>query len=222
VGGTLLNLVSELHQSTPRRYLERMNDDKVHCMERAREYSIDYWDGERRFGYGGYRYIPGRWRPVAESLVARYNLTNDSSILDVGCGKAFLLAELKLLLPKLRIAGFDISSHGISEAREAVREQLFLHRAEDPYPYKDNSFDLVISLACLHNLPLPQLSSALKEIRRVGRERYIMVESYRNNEELFNLQCWALTAETFLTPDEWIWFFDQMGYCGDYEFIFFN
>ena len=30
-----------------------------------------------------------------------------------------------------------------------------------------------------------------------------MVESYRNDKELFNLQCWALTCETFLRPEEW-------------------
>jgi len=49
-----------------------------------------------------------------------------------------------------------------------------------------------------------------------------MMESYRNEKELFNLQCWALTAESFLDPDEWRWVFDCCGYQGDYEFIFFE
>jgi hypothetical protein len=79
-----------------------------------------------------------------------------------------------------------------------------------------------MSLGCLHNLRLPALVVALQEIQRVGKNAYIMVESYRNNKELFNLQCWALTAETFLDRDEWIWLYEQYGFIGDYEFIYFE
>ena len=49
-----------------------------------------------------------------------------------------------------------------------------------------------------------------------------MVESFRTNQELFNLQCWALTCETFLTPADWKWFFKKLKYKGDYEFIYFQ
>ena len=220
--GERLSIVTNLHQSTPRRYFDRMSDDKVACMERARQYSFDYWDGDRRYGYGGYKYIPGRWSPVAKKLVDRYNLTDRSRVLDVGCGKAFLLSEIKTLLPAIDVIGFDISEHGIECARPEVRDNLFLHRAEDLYPFDDRSFDLVISLGCLHNLSLPGVVSAIREVKRVGGAGYIMVESYRNNQELFNLQCWALTAETFLDPTEWEWLFEEEGYSGDYEFIFFE
>ena len=107
--GRLLNIVTPLHRATKRDYLARMVDDKVHCMLKAKEYEFDYWDGDRRYGYGGYKFIEGRWKPVAEALVAIYGLQSGSRVLDVGCGKAFLLYELKKLLPELEIAGFDIS-----------------------------------------------------------------------------------------------------------------
>ena len=94
-------------------------------------------------------------------------------------------------------------------------------RAEDPFSFKDDEFDLVISLGTLHNLQLPQLELAVNEISRVGKKGYIMVESYRNEEELFNLECWALTAESLLSVDEWIWCFERFNYSGDYEFIYF-
>ena len=42
-----------------------------------------------------------------------------------------------------------------------------------------------------------------------------------NEKELFNLQCWALTCQSFFSKDEWIWIFDEFGYKGDYEFIYF-
>ena len=220
--GNLVNYSTSLHQATKREYIKRMVDDKINCMLKAKEYEFDYWDGSRRYGYGGYKYIPGRWKPVAELLIKNYKLTNDSSVLDVGCGKAFLLYEMKLLLPNLKISGFDISKHGLAEAKKEIKKDLFIHRVQEIYPFKDKQFDLVISLGCLHNLRIFELEVALKEIERVGKQGYVMLESYRNEEELFNLQCWALTCESFFDEKEWIWIYNHFGYTGDYEFIYFK
>lgn len=211
-----------LHTKTQRKYIERMADDKVACMLKARAYEFDYWDGDRRYGYGGYSY-DGRWKPVAEAIIAAYGLTADSKVLDVGCGKAFLLYELKQLLPGLAVQGFDRSQHGIATAPEGIRSDLTVRFAEQvPYPWPDRHFDLVMSLGCLHNLRVFDLKKALQEIERVGRQRYVMVEGYRNELELFNLECWALTAESLFHVDEWTWLYHEFGYTGDYEFIFFE
>ncbi len=220
--GDLVNFVTPLHQATERAYIDRMVDDKVNCMLKAKEYEFDYWDGDRRFGYGGYKYLAGRWKPVAEAFIDKYGLTNNSSVLDVGCGKAYLLYELKLLLPDLRVKGFDISKHGLNEAKENLKEDLFIHKAQDSYPFEDNAFDLVISLGCLHNLRIFELKTALGEIERVGKSGYVMLESYRNELEQFNLQCWALTCESFFDKEEWEWIYNHFGYTGDYEFIYFE
>ena len=220
--GNLVNFVTPLHKATERAYIDRMIDDKVNCMLKAKEYEFDYWDGDRRFGYGGYKYLAGRWKPVAEAFIDKYGLTNNSSVLDVGCGKAYLLYELKLLLPDLRVKGFDISKHGLNEAKENLKEDLFIHKAQDSYPFEDNEFDLVISLGCLHNLRIFELKTALGEIERVGESGYIMLESYRNELEQFNLQCWALTCESFFDKEEWEWIYNHFGFTGDYEFIYFE
>ena len=219
--GKLVNIATSLHESSKREYLARMVDDKVNCMKIAKQYGKDYWDGDRRYGYGGYNYMPGRWKPVAEALIQKYNLTNTSSVLDVGCGKAYLLYEMKLLLPGLRVAGFDISRHGLADAKEEIKDSLFIHSAKDPYPFEDKEFDLVISLGCFHNLRIFELENALSETQRVGKQGFVMLESYRNETELFNLQCWALTCESFFDKDEWIWLYKHFGYEGDYEFIYF-
>lgn len=219
--GQLVNVITSLHTGTRRDYLGRMMDDKVHCSEVARRYDFDYWDGDRRYGYGGYCY-DGRWAPVAQRLIEMYGLSGHARILDVGCGKAHLLYELARLLPRAEIAGFDISAYGVEHCPPEIRDQLFVADASEPFPYADQSFDLVISLMTLHNLKPGELSSALCEIQRVGRQGLIAVESYRTVQELFNLQCWALTCESFLRPEGWVWMFDAAGYTGDYEFAFFE
>ena len=117
--GQLLNLVTPLHKKTTRDYVARMVDDKVACMRKAKEYEFHYWDGDRRYGYGGYKYLPGRWKPVAEALIDHYQLKPGDKVLDVGCGKAFLLYELQLAMPGLQLVGFDISPACLS--REAPR-----------------------------------------------------------------------------------------------------
>ncbi len=218
----LVNYVTPLHQATSRTYIDRMMDDKVHCMIKAKQYEYDYWDGDRRYGYGGYKYMPGHWKPVAEDLIDNYELNNYSSVLDVGCGKAYLLHEMKLLLPGLRVAGFDISNHGLSDARPEIKDELFIHRAQDSYNFEDDDFDLVMSLGCFHNLRVFELETALSEVERVGKQGYIMLESYRNEQEQFNLQCWALTCESFFDYEEWPWIYNHFGYTGDYEFIYFE
>ena len=220
--GKLVNYVTPLHQATRRTYIDRMMDEKVHCMIKAKQYEYDYWDGDRRYGYGGYKYMPGHWKPVAESLIENYKLDNDSSVLDVGCGKAYLLYEMKLILPGLRVVGFDISNHGLSDSRPEIRDNLFIARAQDPYKFNYNEFDLVITLGCLHNLRIFELQIALSEIERVGKQGYIMLESYRNEQEQFNLQCWALTCESFFDHEEWPWIYNHFGFTGDYEFIYFE
>ena len=220
--GTLQNFVTPLHQATKRDYLGRMVDDKVQCMKIAKQYGQDYWDGDRRFGYGGYRYIPGRWKSVAQALITSYRLGPGSKVLDVGCGKGFLLHEMMLCEPKLIIKGLDISSYAISNATDLTKSHLYIQRAQDPYPFEDKEFDLVISLGTLHNLRLFDLKFAITEIERVGKQAYTMVEGYRNERELFNLQCWALTCESFFDDREWVWLYNQFGYKGDYEFIYFE
>jgi SAM-dependent methyltransferase len=219
--GRLLNVVNQLHRRTARDYVGRMTDDKVHCSEVARRFDRDYWDGDRRYGYGGYRY-DGRWSVVARQLIETYALPPDARILDVGCGRGFLLYEFTRLLPRCTVAGFDVSEYGLATAKEEVGDRLFLHRAQDPYPFADKSFDLVISINALHNLPVQQCAAALAQMERVGRNKYLVVESYRAPEELFNLQCWALTCESFFRPESWAWLFEQAGYTGDFEFIYFE
>lgn len=217
-----IDFIQPLHGSTPRDYLGRVNEfDKAEAAEVAIRFDADYWDGERRYGYGGYHY-DGRWRQVAEAMVDTYRLGPGSRILDVGCGKAFLLYELQQLLPDAEVAGIDISSYAIEHSREEVRPYLRQGTAAD-LPWEDGSFDFVYSINTLHNLYIYDLDAALRELQRVRRGAgYICVEAYRNEREKANLLYWQLTCRAFHTPEEWLWLYNTTGYDGDFSFIYFE
>lgn len=217
-----IDFISPLHKKTQRDYLARVNEfPKAEAAKLARQFGKDYWDGDRKVGYGGMRY-DGRWRVVAENLVKHYGVQPGQRVLDVGCGKAFLLYEFTQVLPGLEVAGLDISGYAVENAKEEVRPFLHIGNAK-ALPYPDGHFDLVISLNTLHNLQCFDLDRALREMQRVSRaHKYLVVESYRNEEEKTNLLYWQLTCESFYRPEAWEWWFEKTGYTGDHSFIYFE
>lgn len=217
-----VDFISMVHKSTQRDYVGRVNDyPKAVAAEKAKKWDYDYWDGDRRICYGGYTY-DGRWEKVAKAMADHYGLKAGDRVLDVGCGKGFLLYDFTTVVPGIEVVGLDVSSYAIEHAKEEIKDKLQVGHAKK-LPFEDSSFDLVISINTLHNLYNMELDSALREIERVGKEnKYICVESYRNEEEKVNLLYWQVTCEAFCTPEEWQWWFDTTGYTGDYSFIYFE
>jgi ubiquinone/menaquinone biosynthesis C-methylase UbiE len=217
-----IKLVSKLHTSTKRDYLTRVtNIDKAWAAQKAVKWGLDYWDGSRDTGYGGYKY-DGRWREVADGLISFYELRDGAKILDVGSGKGFLLHDLKEANPSFEVAGIDISEYGIENSMPTIRDNCILGTAAN-LPWKDNYFDLVISINTLHNLGARDLHLALSELQRVSKiHKYVCVESFRDEQEKVNLLYWQLTCRAFHTPADWDFIFQQSSYNGDYEFIFFE
>lgn len=217
-----IDFMSELHKATKRDYIGRViSDDKAACAKIAKEYGFDYWDGDRKYGYGGYHY-DGRWRSVAKKLADYYQLKAGQKILDVGCGMAHLLYELSQEVPGLIVYGIDISQYALEHAKQEVRDRLQYAKAQE-LPFGNNEFDLVISLATLHNLKIYDLKKAVEEINRVSKKNsYIMVESFRNDREEVNMLYWQLTCASYYSVDEWEWLYHEWGYKGDYSFIFFE
>jgi SAM-dependent methyltransferase len=220
-----IDLLSAIHKSTQRDYLARVNDPdfpKAKAAALAKQWGFDYWDGDRKICYGGYRYMEGRWEKVARAMVEHYGLKSGDKILDVGCGKGFLLYDFTKVVPGLELHGIDISEYAIENAKEEIKDCLQVGNATS-LPFPDNYFDFVFSITTLHNLHCYDLDKALREIERVGKKnKYICVESYRNEEEKANLLYWQVTCEAFNTPEEWDWWFKQTGYTGDHSLIYFE
>lgn len=181
----------------------------------AKEFGETYWDGPREYGYGGYRY-DGRWRAVANDIVQHFGLKTGMRVLDVGCGKGFLVKDLMLECPGLDVFGLDISRYALMNCPAELVGRLHLGSA-DSLPFPDASFDCVLSINTIHNLRRPLALRALREVQRVGRGRaYVQVDSYRTPEQKALFEAWVLTAEFHDYPDGWLRLFAEAGYTGDY------
>ena len=219
-----LDFISLVHKATTRDYLGRVNDPefpKAKAASLAKQWDKDYWDGDRRTGYGGMKY-DGRWRKVADAMAQHYQLKAGQKVLDVGCGKGFLIYDLMESVPGLEVTGLDVSGYAKKNAKTEVQNRIHEGHAKK-LPFQDREFDLVISINTLHNLECFDLDPALREIERVGgKNKYLCVESWRNEKEKANLLYWQFTCESFYTPQGWEWWFQKTGYSGDHSFIYFE
>ncbi len=182
----------------------------------ARKFGKDFFDGDRKHGYGGFSYNSRFWQPVIPTLQHYFKLTHQSSVLDVGCAKGFMLHDLVQLIPGITAKGIDVSEYAIANALEDVRPHVQVADARQ-LPFPDKSFDVVISINTIHNLERDDLAQALREIERVQRRgAFITVDAYRTEEEKRRMYAWNLTARTIMSVDEWVAFFGEVGYTGDY------
>ena len=182
----------------------------------ARQFGRDFFDGDRNHGYGGFNYMPRFWQPVIPTFKDYWDLTPNSSLLDVGCAKGFMLHDLAESIPGITLKGIDISEYAIKNVMVDMKSHVQVANATQ-LPFPDKSFDVVISINTVHNLDRNDCAKALQEIERVSRgHSFITVDAYRNDEEKERMNTWNLTAKTIMSVEEWITFFKDFGYTGDY------
>lgn len=182
----------------------------------ARQFGREFFDGDRQYGYGGFKYFPRFWQPVIPTFQKHFGLMAESSVLDVGCAKGFMMHDLAELIPGITVKGVDVSQYAIENAMEDMRTHVQVADAVK-LPFTDKSFDVAISINTIHNLDRDGCAQALLEIERVSRKgAFITVDAYRNEEEKERMYAWNLTAKTIMSVDEWVVFFKEVGYTGDY------
>jgi len=199
-------------RDTKKRGADKTESDR----EIARNFEKDFFDGDRKNGYGGFYYDPRFWQPVIPDFKEYYNLSSSSSVLDVGCAKGFMLHDFSEMIPGIKVKGLDISNYAIKNCVPSMQEHLQVADARE-IPFEDNSFDLVISVTTVHNFDRNQCIKALQEIKRVAKkDAFITVDAYRNDEEKEAMFAWNLTAKTILHVDDWEKLFLEAGYDKDY------
>lgn len=182
----------------------------------ARKFGKDFFDGDRKFGYGGLTYNKIYWRKVTKDMISYYGLKNNCSILDIGCAKGYMLYDFKRYLKKVKIRGIDISKYAIKNSKKEVKKYLSLGNAKK-LRFKDNSFDLVIAINTIHNLNKKECGQAIREIQRVSRKNsFIVLDAYKNDNEKKKMLAWNLTGKTIMHKKKWINFFKKNNYSGDY------
>jgi len=200
---------------TKRNIQKRAEEKDPAVVAVAKRFGEEYWDGDRKYGYGGYRY-DGRWRSVARDIIAYFGLKPGRRVLDVGCGKGFLVKDLMLECAGLEVFGLDISRYALLHCEKDVVGRLHLGSA-DELPFPDRSFDCVLSINTIHNLPRPRAVRAMREIQRLSPGRaFVQVDSYHTPEQKALFESWVLTAEFHDYPHGWLKLFADADYAGDY------
>ena len=204
------------YPKTKRNLEERVASKTEYDRSIARQFGKDFFDGDRQHGYGGFNYLPRFWQPVIPTFQEYWKLDKTKTVLDIGCAKGFMLHDLTELIPDITVKGIDISRYAIENAIDDIRPHVQVANATH-LPFADKSFDVVISINTIHNLEREECGKALCEIERVScGNSFITVDAYRNDEEMNRMYAWNLTAKTIMSVDEWVGFFEEVGYTGDY------
>lgn len=207
-----INLLCSLPKSK-RNIEERKTEKTEHHIEVSRQYGQEYFDGSRDYGYGGYKY-DGRWKTVAKDIVKIYNLKDSDKVLDIGCGKGFLVKDLLEL--NIDSYGLDISEYAIKNSEIETYGRIHRGNAKE-LPFPDNSFDFVLSINTIHNLVKDDVILALQEIERVSKGKsFIQVDSYKTEEQKKVFEEWVLTAQYHDYPEGWLNLFKKAGFKGDW------
>lgn len=204
------------YPKTKRDLTKRLESKSEEVRSVARKFGKEFFDGERKFGYGGFSYNSKYWSEVVKDFSEYYNLDDGSKILDIGCGKGFMIYDFLKYNSKYVVKGIDISNYAIENSMPEIKEKLEVGDAKK-LNFEDNSFDLVISINTIHNLEKEECAKSLREIERVSRKhKFIVVDAYKNDEEKKRMFAWNLTGKTIMHANEWKLFFKENSYTGDY------
>jgi len=98
------------------------------------------------------------------------------SVLEVGCGSGSNLALIQKKLPNVKISGIDINKTAIANAVKHLGNIQLVVGNADSLPFKDNSFDVVITDATLLYISPEKIEKVRDELLRVAKRAIIMVE----------------------------------------------
>lgn len=212
------NLLSKLYSKKFSKY--RLVNSRTRTIKNriiASKRDKNFFDGKRNNGYGGYKY-DGRWSIVADAIIKKYKLTNQSSVLHINCEKGYLLYELKKILPNLNIQGYENSKYAIKNTHKKIKDKV---RYIDNYidiPISKKKYDLTIAIGVVYSYTLKDAIEIIKVLNNISRTSYITLASYTNIDDYMLFKNWTLLGNLILKKNEWKKLLIKFAFKGDYEF----
>jgi pseudaminic acid biosynthesis-associated methylase len=139
------------------------------------------WQGDFGDAYTDRNVVDWRQRlPAFREMLAGLAIAR---VLEVGCNRGHNLVALSELLgPEAEIVGLEPNRHALDQARASSPRVTALRGDAFDIPFKDDTFDLVLTAGVLIHIPLADLPTALSEICRVSQHYVLCVEYYAEEE----------------------------------------
>lgn len=109
-------------------------------------------------------------------------LKSEENLLDVGCGTGTLLILAKQRFPKIKMTGIDIDPRVLGIATKKTTKMgldiEYFKTSSANMPFKDSTFDVVVSSLVFHHLPTEVKKQTIKEIHRVLKKegRFLLAD----------------------------------------------
>jgi ubiquinone/menaquinone biosynthesis C-methylase UbiE len=214
-----INLLEKYPNPISARKISGKNERTIKNKIAASYRDIEYFDGDRNNGYGGFNY-DGRWLKVLPDIFEYYKLRNKSKILQIGSEKGFLLSDILKINSNMLVHGVDTSNYAIENTKDNVKK--YIKKVEHYYdlPYPENSFDLIIVIGAIYTLNIHDAIRCLLEIKRIGKgASFITLATYDTADELDLFRKWSLLGTTILLKEEWLEILQHVDYTGEYYFV---
>lgn len=108
---------------------------------------------------------------AGRELISEANIERGYHVLDLGCGTGTLAVTLKREYPDVQIVGLDPDAKALERARaKATRAGVSLQLDQgfaDELPYREASFDRVLSSFMFHHLEEDEREKTSREVLRV-------------------------------------------------------
>lgn len=138
-----------------------------------------------------------------QEILSLVDFSESDEIIDIGCGTGTFLGLIKELVNgNSKLIGVDISHKMIKIAHDKFPDIDFIVADSDNLPIKDGTFERILSVTHLQNLPEPH--NTVKEMKRIStKDASVVISILRKTwtqEELQEL----LKISDLQIDDEWI------------------
>ncbi len=151
-----------------------------------------------------------RWRGEYVAIAHWiWNTLRPRSVLDLGCGNAFILQALREMGPAIEVCGIDSSAAALRVAEPSIRPYLCIADLVEPFDLRAHPFDLVICTEVAEHLPESAADTLIENICRHARDTVLFTAAPPGQEDPrhINMQPSAYWARRFaargfgLAPD---------------------